>query len=98
MAVAMNRNCHLAAPTSTKFLLMLTQTMLNIIFLDAIMNPRFVHADIHSDDFDGKCIADGSKLEEINLEIPPIKCPRCNRDLIIGASAPLADLDSTSAQ
>jgi hypothetical protein len=59
---------------------------------------KFVHADIHSKDFDGTCTVDGSKLEEINPEMSPIKCPRCNRDLITRASAPLADADSTSAQ
>ncbi|HEY6756732.1 MAG TPA: hypothetical protein VI037_05025 [Nitrososphaera sp.] len=59
---------------------------------------NFVPADIHSSDFEGKCIADGSKLEEINHEISPIKCPRCNRDLLTEASAPLADVDNTSAQ
>jgi hypothetical protein len=56
---------------------------------------NFVHADIHSSDFEGKCIVDGSKLQEINQEIPPIKCPRCNRDLATEASAPLADVNST---
>jgi len=59
---------------------------------------KFVHADIHSKDFEGKCIADGSELEEINQEMPPIKCPHCSRDLITRASAPLADVDNTSAQ
>lgn len=51
-----------------------------------------VHADTHSSDFEGKCISDESKLEEINQEIPPIKCPRCNRDLVTEASAPLAEM------
>lgn len=59
---------------------------------------NFVHADIHSSDFEGKCIADGSKLEEIKQQIPPIKCPRCNRDLATETNAPLADVDSTSVQ
>lgn len=30
---------------------------------------KFVHADIHSKDFDGTCTVDGSKLEEINPEM-----------------------------
>jgi hypothetical protein len=30
---------------------------------------RIVHANIHSSDFEGKCISDGSKLEERNQEI-----------------------------
>jgi hypothetical protein len=30
---------------------------------------RGVHADIHSNDFEVKCISDGSKLEERNQEI-----------------------------
>jgi len=59
---------------------------------------KFVHADIHSNDFEGKCIADGSKLEEIDQDLSPLKCPRCNRDLITEASAPLVDVDSTSTQ
>jgi hypothetical protein len=59
---------------------------------------NFVHADIHSSDFEGKCIADGSKLEEIKQQITPIKCPRCNRDLSTETNAPLADVDSTSVQ
>jgi hypothetical protein len=54
-----------------------------------------VHADIHSSDFEGKCIVDGTKLQEINQEIPPIKCRRCNLDLVTEVSAPLADVDST---
>jgi hypothetical protein len=58
----------------------------------------FVHADIHSIDFEGKCIADGSNLEEINQEKLPIKCPRCSRDLVTEMSAPLADADTTSPQ
>ena len=32
---------------------------------------RIVHADIHSSDLEGKCISDGSKLEERNQEILP---------------------------
>jgi len=59
---------------------------------------QFVHADIHSIDFAGKCIADGSNLEEINQERHPVKCPRCSRDLVTQMSAPLADTDSSSAQ
>ena len=59
---------------------------------------KFVHADIHSLDFEGNCLTDGSKLEEINQEKPPVKCPRCSQDLFTEKSAPLADVDSTSAQ
>jgi hypothetical protein len=60
---------------------------------------EFVYADIHCNDFEGKCIADGSKLEEINQEMPPVKCPRCSRDLVTETSAPLSDAgDSTSIQ
>ena len=43
---------------------------------------RIVHADIHSSDFEGKCISDESKLEERNQEIPPIKFRPYNRDLV----------------
>ena len=53
--------------------------------------PNFVHADIHSSDFEGKCIADGSDLREIDQEEPPIKCPRCNQDLVMETRTPLAD-------
>jgi len=40
---------------------------------------RFVHADIHDREFEGKCRADGSDLIEIK-EMPPLKCPRCNQN------------------
>jgi predicted RNA-binding Zn-ribbon protein involved in translation (DUF1610 family) len=52
---------------------------------------KFVHADIHSKDFEGKCSSDGSKLIEIEVEeeISPIRCPRCNQDLATEASVPL---------
>ena len=63
-----------------------------------INETQLVHADIHSIDFEGKCIIDGSKLEEINQERHPIKCPRCSRDLITEMNAPLANVDSNSAQ
>ena len=50
-----------------------------------------VHADIHSRNFEGKCPFDGSTLVEIDQEIPPIKCPRCNKDLVTEVSAPLEE-------
>jgi hypothetical protein len=53
-----------------------------------------VHADIHSSDFEGKCISDESKLEERNQEIPPIKFLPYNRDLVTEARG-LADVNST---
>jgi len=52
---------------------------------------KFVHVDIHDKGFEGKCPSDGSKLMEISPEILPIKCPRCNRDLVIEVSAPLEE-------
>jgi hypothetical protein len=52
---------------------------------------KFVHADIHDKGFEGKCPSDGSKLVEINQETPPIKCPRCNKDLVTEVSAPLEE-------
>jgi hypothetical protein len=58
---------------------------------------KFVHADIHGNDFESKCAIDGSKMEEIDQEMLPIQCPRCNRDLIIQTSALLANVDSASA-
>jgi hypothetical protein len=53
-----------------------------------------VHVDIHSSDFEGKCISDESKLEERNQEIPPIKFRPCNPDLVTEARG-LADVNST---
>ena len=55
---------------------------------------KLVHADIHSKDFEDKCIADGSDLREIDQEEPPVKCPPCNLDLVTEART-LADVDST---
>lgn len=55
---------------------------------------RIVHVDIHSSDFEGKCISDESKLEERNQEIPPIKFRPYNRDLVTEARG-LADVNST---
>ncbi len=55
------------------------------------IESKFVHADIHDEGFEGKCPSDGSKLMEIDQEIPPIKCPRCNEDLVMGVSAPLEE-------
>jgi hypothetical protein len=46
---------------------------------------RIVHADVHSSDFEGKCISDESKLEERNQEIHPIKFRPCNLDLVTEA-------------
>ena len=60
---------------------------------------KFMHADIHCNDFEGKCIADGSKLGEIKCEMHAVRCPRCTRHLIPETSAPLADAaDSASVQ
>jgi hypothetical protein len=52
-----------------------------------------VHADIHSRDFEGKCISYRSKLEERNHKILPIKCPPYNRALITEART-LADIST----
>jgi len=54
----------------------------------------FVHVDIHNKEFEGKCPHDGSELIEIG-EIPPIKCPRCNQDLVTEVSEPLEERDSS---
>jgi DNA-directed RNA polymerase subunit RPC12/RpoP len=43
---------------------------------------KFVHADIHSRDFEGKCPADGSDLAVIK-EMPPVRCPRCNQSKLV---------------
>lgn len=55
-----------------------------------VKESQFVYADTHASDFEGKCATDGSKMEEINPEMSHIQCPRCNRDLVIQTSAPLA--------
>jgi DNA-directed RNA polymerase subunit RPC12/RpoP len=55
-----------------------------------------VHADIHSKDFEGKCVADESDLKEIDQEEPPVKCPRCSQDLVMETRTPLADGDDSS--
>lgn len=52
---------------------------------------KFVHANIHDKGFAGRCPSDESKLMEIDQEIPPIKCPRCNKDLVIEVNAPLEE-------
>jgi RNase P subunit RPR2 len=52
---------------------------------------KFVHADIHDKDFEGKCLSDGSELMEIDQKIRPIKCPRCNKDLVTEVNAPLEE-------
>ena len=38
---------------------------------------KFVHADIHDKEFDGRCPSDCSEL--IVADVPPLKCPRCNQ-------------------
>jgi predicted nucleic acid-binding Zn ribbon protein len=55
------------------------------------IESKFVHADIHDRDFEGKCHSHGSELMEINEEIPPIKCPHCNKDLVKEMSARLEE-------
>jgi hypothetical protein len=46
------------------------------------IESKFVSADINDKDFEGKCPSDRSKLMEMDQEIPPTKCPRCNKDLV----------------
>lgn len=43
---------------------------------------KFVHVDSHDKEFEGRCPSDCSDLMEIE-EIPPIKCPRCNKDGLV---------------
>ena len=50
---------------------------------------KFVYADIHDKRFEGKCLADKSRLIEIDQANPPIKCPRCSNTLVAEVSAPL---------
>ena len=56
---------------------------------------KFVHADIHSKDFEGKCPCDGNELIEIGAEqeISLISCPRCNQDPAAVTTAPLGESD-----
>jgi DNA-directed RNA polymerase subunit RPC12/RpoP len=54
---------------------------------------KFVYADTYSKDFEGKCIADGNDLREIDQEEPPVKCPRCTQDLVMETRTPFADDD-----
>lgn len=57
---------------------------------------KFVHADIHSRDFEGKCPADGSDLMEIK-EMPPVRCPRCNQSkLVTEVTKPMDESNNTS--
>jgi hypothetical protein len=46
------------------------------------MESKFVHADVHDKEFEGKCPADGSDLIEIK-ELLPLKCPRCNQNKLV---------------
>lgn len=56
---------------------------------------KFVHADIHDREFDGKCPSDGSDLIEIK-EMPPLWCPRCNHDsLVTEVNRPMEEKIST---
>jgi hypothetical protein len=43
---------------------------------------KFVHADIHNREFEGKCPSDGSDLKEMP-ELPSDKCPRCNHASLV---------------
>ena len=43
---------------------------------------KFVHADIHDREFDGRWTSDGSVLMKIE-EMPPLKCLRCNQASLV---------------
>lgn len=60
-------------------------------FFKCQIESKFVHADIHDKGFEGKCHSDGSKLMKTDQEIPTVKCPRCNKDLVMEVSAPLEE-------
>jgi len=60
------------------------------------IESKFVHVDIHSRDFEGKCPSDGSDLIEVGELISPVKCPRCNQQLVVEESRPLDESDNTS--
>lgn len=57
---------------------------------------KFVHADIHDKGFEGRCPSDGSELREIS-ELPPDKCPRCNRaSLVTEETGPMEESSSST--
>jgi DNA-directed RNA polymerase subunit RPC12/RpoP len=58
---------------------------------------KFVHADIHDKEFDGKCPSDGSDLMETE-EMPPVKCPRCNHaSLVTEETGPMEESSSSTS-
>ena len=58
---------------------------------------KFVHADIHNKEFEGKCPSDGSELMEIS-ELPPDKCPRCNHtSLVTEETRPMEESSSSTS-
>ena len=57
---------------------------------------KFVHADIQSASFDGRCPSDGSELMPVE-KVPPDKCPRCGQALVVDSVKPLTS-DSGSAE
>jgi predicted RNA-binding Zn-ribbon protein involved in translation (DUF1610 family) len=56
---------------------------------------KFIHADVLDSHFDGKCPADGTKLEEVERP-SEAKCPRCGKELNIEEIKPLATSDSSA--
>jgi hypothetical protein len=56
---------------------------------------KFVHADIHDKEFDGRCPSDGSELMKIQ-EMPPLKCPRCNQASLVTEQASPTEDSTTS--
>jgi hypothetical protein len=52
---------------------------------------KFVYADHHDKSFEGKCRSDGSQLIEIDQEISPMRCPRCNNALVTNVNSPLEE-------
>jgi endogenous inhibitor of DNA gyrase (YacG/DUF329 family) len=58
------------------------------------VESKFVHADIHDKDFEGKCPSDASDLEEVNPK--QAKCPRCGKELEVQEINPLATADSSA--
>ncbi len=53
------------------------------------IESKFVHADIHDKEFEGKCPSDGSDLIEIE-EMPPVKCPHCSKsELVMEENKPM---------
>jgi hypothetical protein len=53
------------------------------------VDSKFVHADVHDLDFEGRCPFDDSKLEKIDRDVFCLECPRCGKPLSTEESEPI---------